>query len=379
MRIARFLEVAREPILEAAVAFARTIPALRDTDEKNLRDHLPEVLRAISADLREAPTATDETPQWQDDDVADPSSETAAQTHGQMRAQDGLSIEQLVAEFRALRASVLRLWGEAHAPGPGTMEDIVRFNEAVDLAVAESVQCYAQERERWRQIFLGVVGHDLRGPLNAIALTAELIRAGGTVPAAHTRMLTRGAHRLTALLDSLLDYSRSSLGPGMLLQTASVDLAVACAEEIELLRAAHPEAQIDFAASGDATGSFDASRVREALSNLVSNAVKHGDAGAPVVVTLEGDVDSVRIAVENPGRIALHEFELLFEPLRQRETPSTSDERTHLGLGLFIVRQIAHAHGGQATGSCIDARVRFVVEMPRAPHQAGTSPSTHAG
>ncbi|RYF62332.1 MAG: HAMP domain-containing histidine kinase, partial [Comamonadaceae bacterium] len=300
---------------------------------------------------------------------------TAAQIHGLMRAKDGVSIEQLVAEFRALRSSVLRLWGDAHAPGPGAFEDIARFNEAIDQAVTESVAFYARERERWRQIFLGIVGHDLRSPLNAISLTAEMIRAGGAVPVAHTALLSRGVNRMTALLDSLLEYSRSSLGPGMVLQKVPVDLAAVCQEELELLRAGHRGATIEFTATGDAWGNFDASRVREALANLVSNAVKHGHATDPVTVAIEADdVDDVdggdggviRLSVENTGEIGAHEFEMLFEPLRQRDTPSASGERSHLGLGLFIVRQIARAHGGDVQGSCVDHRVRFTIELPKA-------------
>lgn len=368
MQIAKFLEVAREPILEAAIAFAKTIPALRETDDQTLRDHLPHVLKAISADLRSEQSRTEAIAKSVGD-APSFSTHTSAQTHGLLRAQLGISIEQLVAEYRALRSSVLRLWGDAHAPDPGAIEDIARFNEAIDQAVAESVQFYAQERERWRQIFLGILGHDLRSPLNAIALTVEVMRVGASAPPAQTALLSRGVKRLTSLLDSLLEYSRANLGPGMTLQTATIDLATVCEEEIELLKVANPQAAITYEVGGRTQGDFDASRVREALANLVSNAIKHGDPSEPSIVSVEGDDVSVRIVVENTGHIAPHEFEMLFEPLRQRETPSTSAERTHLGLGLFIARQIARAHGGEITGTCVDRRVRFSMELPKAGRQ----------
>lgn len=195
-----------------------------------------------------------------------------------MRAQSGIDIEQLVAEFRALRSSILRLWTETYPIGPDTIHDITRFNEAIDQAVAESVQFYARERERWREIFLGVLGHDLRGPLNAVALMVELMARQGTAPAQQTAMLERGVHRMKTLLDSLLEYSRSNLGVGMVLHLAPTDLAAACSEEVQLQRLAHPGARIEFSAQGPTEGTYDASRVREALGNLVSNAVKHGDA-----------------------------------------------------------------------------------------------------
>ncbi|MGJ7565453.1 sensor histidine kinase [Variovorax sp. GB1R11] len=364
MRIANFLEIARDPILEAAEAYAKTIPALRETDPAVLRDHLPHVLQAISADLRVSQSRTESIAKSYGEAPAS-LTQTSAQTHGLLRAQSGINIEQLVAEFRAMRSSILRLWGEAYAPDPGAIDDIARFNEAIDQAVAESVQYFAQERERWRQIFLSILGHDLRGPLNAIGLTVELMRMGATAPPSQTALLSRGVKRLTSLLDSLLEYSRASFGVGMALKLDQVDLAAVCAEEVELLRAAHPQAQIRYESLGDTAGAFDASRIGEALTNLVSNAVRHGDPGDATLIQVEGDDRSVRIRVENAGDIGVHEVEMLFEPLRQRDTPSATADRTHLGLGLFITRQIARAHGGEITGTSSKGRVRFMIELPK--------------
>jgi signal transduction histidine kinase len=347
MRLAQFLETARDSILDAAVAFARTMPVLKDTQEEVLRDHLPEILEVISADLR-TPQSRTESVSKSHGNAAPCVARTSAQSHGLMRARVGLTMEQLVAEYRALRSSVLRLWGEAHTPGPETLEDVTRFNEAIDQAVAESVQFYAEEHKRWRDIFLGVLGHDLRGPLNALSLTVQMICVEEGEPSATTRVLMRGVTRLTSLLDSLLEYSTSNLGVGMALQRIRADLGEECAEEIELLRAAHPAARIDYKVWGDADGGFfDVSKVREALTNLVSNAVKHGEAAEPTAVRVEGDEQSVRISVENAGEIPSEEIDMLFEPLYQRSTPSLRTDRTHLGLGLFIVRQIARAHGGR--------------------------------
>lgn len=364
MRLATFLEVARENILKEAVAFAQSLPALRGLGEGTLRDHLPQLLETISEDLR-TPQSRSESISKSHGQAPAPSSETSAQAHGFMRAQRGITIEQLVAEFRALRSSILRLWAEAHPPGPEAIEDITRFNEAIDTAVAESVHFFAAERERWRQLFLGVLGHDLRTPLNAIGLTVELIRIERSLPETQTALLKRGVARMTTLLDSLLEYSRASFGAGMSLQYSQSDLAQACAEEIELLAAAHPRARIEFEAFGSVQAFCDSSRIREALANLVSNAIKHGTPTEPPVVRLDADLDQVRITVTNAGSIPESEIEGLFEPLRQRDTPSAKAERTHLGLGLFIARQIARAHGGEVTGSSAEGHVQFTIEIPR--------------
>lgn len=225
----------------------------------------------------------------------------------------------------------------------------------MDQAVAESGQFYAQERERWRQIYLAVLGHDLRGPLNAIALSVELLRFREARPSRVTEVLTRGVKRLSSLLDSLLEYSRANFRVGMVLNRVPGDLGAACAEEIELLRVAFPAADIRYSARGNTYGAFDASRVREALANLVSHAVKHGDPPGPALVEVDGDERTVRITVENAGNIPAQEFETLFDPLYRRGLPTAAHDRTHLGLGLFIARQIAKAHNGDVTGSCLGA------------------------
>ncbi|MET1116998.1 MAG: HAMP domain-containing sensor histidine kinase [Comamonas sp.] len=337
---------------------------MKHTGEKALRDHLPEVLEAISADLR-SPQSRTESIVKSHGGAPEGSSQTSAQIHGLTRAQDGIDIEQLIAEFRALRSSVLRLWADDHPMEPDAIEDIMRFNEAIDQAVAESVKFYAEERERWRSIFLGVLGHDLRGPLHAISLTVGVMRLQAITPVHQTALLTRGVGRMKALLDTLLEYSRSSLGLGMALQRASVDLAVVCAEEVELQRAAHPDVQIDYTAHGPAEGAFDASWVREALGNLISNAIKHGDAGEPITVKVEGEAGAVRVWVENAGELQPDDIEQLYEPLRRGKSNSDRPDRTHLGLGLFIVQQVAQAHGGEITGSCAQQRVRFTLELPK--------------
>jgi len=363
MRLADFLDLEREQILEEVAAFARTIPALRLTAKKTLRNHLPEVLKVISADLRSPQSRTESIEKWHGNAPAG-TGQSSAQTHGLMRAQSGMDIAQLVAEFRALRSSVLRLWLEAYPAGPHAIEDITRFNEAIDQAVAESVQFYAKERERWHELFLAVLGHDLRGPLNAVALTADVMVAQGIAPAQQTAILQRGVTRMKTLLDSLLKYTRINLGVGMALQVAPTDLTTVCNDEVELQRAAHPGAIIGFQAPGPIQGSYDASRVREALANLVSNAVKHGDAGGTVAVRVKDAADDVAVTVENAGELDPETIDELFEPLR-RGRAGPGQDRTHLGLGLFIARQIARAHGGEVTGHCENHLVRFTLRLPK--------------
>src|SRR5690606_13990724 len=129
--------------------------------------------------------------------------ETAAQTHATLRAGSAFDIEELASEYRALRASVLRLWAD-HGGGEALhVEDMVRFNEAVDQALAESIQFFDAQVERSRNLLLGMLGHDMRGPLQAILMTArtlDAIDAGGAVAVASSRLL-RSGERMRVLLD----------------------------------------------------------------------------------------------------------------------------------------------------------------------------------
>jgi hypothetical protein len=294
--------------------------------------------------------------------------ETAAETHAHVRAGQGFTIRQLVAEYRALRASVLRLWADTGEVQSTDVTDVGRFNEAIDQAVAESVDRYVAEVDRWRHLFLGVLGHDLRGPLNAILMTAQLLSAlnDGTPSSAHASRLMRSGQRMKELLDDLLDYNRTTLDLGIPVSRHECDLASACREEIEMLRVAWPEASIAFDAHGATRGQWDPSRIKQVVSNLVNNAVRYGDKPGMVSATVDGRAeDKVLLVVENTGpAIPRDVLASLFDPLRRASRPNPGAD-TSLGLGLFIVRQIALAHGGRVDVESAKGRTVFTVTLPR--------------
>ena len=368
MRLAQFIDQAREQIVAESVEYAADLPVLSGQAFEAVRDHLPLVLEAIARDLEQPQTRAQSITKSEGRGPA-PLAETAAQTHGLLRARSGLTIEQLVAEYRVLRSCVLRLWADAHEPDRDVIADTLRFNEAIDQAVAESVAFFSRELERWRDIFLAVLGHDLRGPLNAMLLTAEVLNRVAQEPAVADRartMLRNGRH-MQVLLDSLLEYNRSTLGVGMAIRRTEVNLALLCQDEVDLLRAALPDAQIVFDAQGDTSGHFDGARVREALANLVFNAAQHGTAGTAVAVMVIGHDHDVEVSVENDSEpIPAEVLQNLFEPLRRYSTGASGSGR-NLGLGLFIVREIARSHGGEVTVSMAEGRVSIKMLLPKTP------------
>lgn len=370
MRLADFIDANTPAILVEWESFASTLlPAASGLDAAALRDHAGQILLAVAKDLRTPQTRSEQSAKSKGQAPAAPATaETAAQTHALLRAAGGFNIRQLVSEYRALRASVLRLWGDGRASGPDAMEDVGRFNEAIDQAIAESVDYFTTEVDRWHAVFLGVLGHDLRGPLNAVLMTSKVISAmsSGTPVSQHTEKLMRGGERMRHLLDDLLDYNRASFGIGIRVAPEPVDLAAVCCEEIELLRAAMPASTIEFSTRGVTEGSWDASRVKQVVSNLVVNAVRYGDESGIVRVNLRGDDVQVHLSVENTGpAIPKDLMALLFEPLRRQAGVNSQGERESLGLGLFIVRQVALAHRGSVSVESEDGTTRFTVTLPK--------------
>lgn len=371
MKLANFIEQHSDAIIRDAVIFAETqAPAGVVLEQKELRNHLPQILKAIVSDLRTSQSDGEELIKAEGRAERKSGPESAAAYHGRTRAIAGFGVNQMVAEYRALRASVLRQWISNSSPTTVTesFKDLVRFNEAIDQAVAESLAEFTAEVESWRQIFLSSLGHDLRGPLSAVVLSADMLaeEVGNTPLARHADRVLSGALRMSKLLDELLIYSRSKLGSRMVIETQYCDIAQEIADEVDLLRAALPTATIRYDTRGDARGNFDPSRVREALHNLATNAAKYGDVAAGMSILLEGQPGDVVISVHNSGEpLSGDAIRTIFEPLRRGRTAASQDEHTSLGLGLFLVREIALAHGGSVEVNSIGRETTFSITLPR--------------
>jgi signal transduction histidine kinase len=367
--LADFIEENAEKVVAHAMVFAKSVDVGTPMDDAALRDHLPDIIEAIVADLRRPQTRAEEIEKSEGRATSPPGRpRTAAGTHALHRAHSGYSVSNLVSEYRALRASVLRLWADCPRAADASPEDVTRFNEAIDEAIAESVTHYSNEVERWRNIFLGVLGHDLRSPLSSILLTSELIsRMAVDAPIAlAAQRLIRSGDRMRQLLDKLLVYNRAKMGIGFEVHMLDVDLAAELRDEVEMLQATLPGCHIEFFADGPVRGMFDASRVREALSNLIVNAAKYGTQGAEISVALHADENGTDLTVANLGdAIPPETMHLMFEPLRRAGVARDDTELTSLGLGLFIVEQIAQAHAGTIEAESHDGTTTFKLHLPR--------------
>jgi signal transduction histidine kinase len=376
MRLADFILANREPILAEWEAFARTcVPAGGPMDVAALRDHADQMLTVIAADLASPQARLAQSEKAKGRAPDDDDTPTAAEEHGTGRARSGFTIGQMVAEYRALRASVIRLWTAAEgALDVADIEDLTRFNEAVDQALAESVLRFNEDVEQAKETFLAILGHDLRTPLGAISTSATFLLDAGDLEAEVQRRLLAGiagsATRSVTMVGDLLDFTRSRLGDGIPIARADMDLGEVVRDVVDEIAAAHPACPITVDTRPEPRGQWDAARLRQAFGNLIANAVQHGADGTTVTVDVREAGGEVTVAVHNRGAVIPPEqLDGLFNPMKARGASRTAAARGptgSLGLGLYIAEQIVHAHDGRIGVESSEAcGTTFTVHLPR--------------
>ena len=290
--------------------------------------------------------------------------EESGRLHADDRIQHGFTFRAVLAEFRALRATVLRLYEES---GATDLADVRRFNEALDEAMTESMDRFARQTDRFRDQFIGILGHDLRTPLGAVTAGAALLAIPEDNLERRLRIVPRiinSAQRMERLIADLLDLANARLGGSLPLKRQLTDLQQVCEEAIVEVRAAHPDTTLRSQMTGDLRGQWDADRLAQVVSNLLANAVQHGG-GTAITLTAQAQGDAVTLAVQNGGPpIPKHALPSIFEPLARGAMEPSSHS---IGLGLFIARAVVTAHGGDIqVSSSTEAGTTFTVRLPKA-------------
>lgn len=351
--LADFVAENLEPILQDWEDFAHSLVPLAGLDRRALRDHAEEMLVAVVADMREPQTENDRIEKGKgNEDVQSDTLTKAAESHASARLIDNFSLVQLTAEFRAIRASVLRQWAQAMPEATANVEDVMRFNEAIDQALGASVARYSDKLDESRTVILGVLAHDLRNPLNAISLLMQYILYAESADAATMKAAARAqqsVQRMDGLVSDLLDFTSVRLGTGLPVRPESLDMGTLFFETIDELQAAHPQRKIVFNASGELKGKWDRGRLSQLLVNLVANALNHGDADGEVRVDLMGHDTNVVLDVQNFGPVVSESARRgMFKPLNRDSNAHNgiAAGSSGLGLGLYIAHQIVIAHQG---------------------------------
>jgi signal transduction histidine kinase len=379
MRLAQFITENLEEILVEWEAFALSLLSPgQEMTSLALRDHAAQILLAIAEDIESNQTDLEQAYKSKGFVPIAEAAKTAAMTHGALRHLAGFDLRQLAAEFRALRASVLRLWLKRGGDNGTAFYQMTRFNESIDQALAESITNYSDEVARSRDTFLAILGHDLRSPLAAIVNSSLYLGTPGLLPAGApleaARRINRSAAKMGSMIKDLLEYTRTRLGRAIPISPEAVSVEQICRLAFEEIRAAHPERIFRLETSGALDGSFDGERLQQVLSNLLNNAVQHGARGEPITLSAHGEPDKVTMQVKNYGPpIPAAQLQVIFNPLVQIAEPVNDDGGSSgsLGLGLYIAREIVAMHGGTivAESSDKDGTV-FSARLPRIPATA---------
>ncbi|RZS85801.1 sensor histidine kinase [Pigmentiphaga kullae] len=366
MRLADFIDANLDLLLSDWRNFARQLDLRRSAvSEHALQTSARSLLRQLAAELRAGPQGTD-------NGEAAHGVTRQAHVHARNRLRAGFTLTEMVAEFCALRANILERWGrETDEMGTDAREDLVRFNQALDLALKESISRYSAGLERARDLFVGILAHDLRTPLGAIAMSAQALMLTDELPDRCREAATRIGHsgsRMQRMIDDLLDFTRTRLGSPLPLALSNSDLKDVCARALDEIRAVHPERDFLLECQGRLAGRWDANRLAQLLANLLANAVQHGDTDRPVALRVRRAEDGVIAEVHNQGTpIPPHMRHQIFDPLMRGPRHGIERRRTGLGLGLYIARQIAVAHQGTLTVASSESGTTFTLWLPDDP------------
>lgn len=374
MRLSPFIRDNIELILQDWENFAVTLSPLTAAGKVQLRDHAKAMLLVICADLDTFQAVQDGIEKsW--GNAPEVVGDTAAESHAIDRLNSGFSIEELMAEYRAMRASVLRLWqAEVKHANEFDLRDMLRFNEAIDQALTESIGRYSSLLRESQSVFMAILGHDVRNPLGAISMGGQLLLQDEQLPKRHVRVTKQimwSMERVNEIVADLLDFSTTQLGGGMPVKPLEFDFAVECVSIVDELRMFHSGASITLELEGDLNVCWDRPRIRQALSNLVTNAIQHGEPGSTVWVTVLARGQDVVWAIQNDGSvIGPGEIRFMFEPGKRFAMKSVADrnasQTNNLGLGLYITRAIVEAHKGSIRVTSTETEgTTFLITLPR--------------
>lgn len=253
-----------------------------------------------------------------------------------------------------------------HDPQGAIVSAVSALQDVTDRKRSEDE---ARQHAQFMENFLGILGHDLRNPLQAITSSAHLLLRRGLAEgqAKAASRIAGSAERMGRLITDLLDFTRSRTGGGIPIVPALVCLPEIAKEIIEELEVANPGRQISLRADDDGCGEWDRDRISQVISNLVGNALQYGKRDRPIAVGIRDDHAHVVLSVHNEGTpIPAEVLPHVFEPFRRAVQPKDLGRSRGLGLGLYIARRIVQAHQGTIEVSSTEATgTTFTVRLPK--------------
>ena len=374
MALAAFIRSNEKAIVAEWEAFAQTyVPSAAHMDRSALRDHIIGLLRFIADDLETSQTEQQRSQKAKGQGPKEGGArDSAAETHADLRFTGGFDTVEMISEFRALRASVIKLWRAewSKTQTVDILPDLLRFNEAIDQVMTESLSRFTNKVNRSGSLFIGTLVHDFHAPLLAVCDSAQALVMRGKLDGEQVALLSQietSTARISRLVSNLIYAVRIRLDERMSLAPAPMDLGTAIQEAATEARAAHPGRTILVETSGDLEGEWDRARLGQLLSNLIGNAVLHGSNTSAITVAAKSADREVILSVHNEGAIPPDVVATVFDPLpRGDDENRIPTEKARLDLGLFITQGIVTAHGGKiAVTSSQEDGTAFTAHLPR--------------
>ncbi len=374
IRLVDFIRQNPDSIVAEWISFASTrTPASDNMTRLALKDHIIEILKFVADALEVPQSLKEQAAKSKGDGPNDtPFTKSAAEIHARLRLENGFDIEQMVSEYRALRASVVKQWlARNQALAVTDLDDLTRFNEAIDQAMTESIAEYTKNINNSRNLFLGILGHDLRNPIGAASMAAQIIlKLGALAPkeASLASNIVTATDRATHILNDLLEITRSSFGTEIPVVREPFSMETLALEIRAEMQSLAPRHTLELISAGNTDGSWDKSRIGQIFSNLIGNAIQYGLPNSVIRLSLSGLDDEVLITVHNHGGfIPPEKISKIFDSLTRGENDSEESEHTtNLGLGLFIAKKIVNAHRGKiSVVSDFVAGTTFTVQLPK--------------
>ncbi|MGO4332168.1 sensor histidine kinase [Cupriavidus sp. 2TAF22] len=335
------------------------------------RDLTRKILLEIATRLEKAGAFRSDVP------VQPASTEIVPSNHGGQRLATGYSLLELQSEYRVLRSVVVSEWMKVrHSWLQQEIADMAYFHAALDRALGESTNAYVAGLDRSRDIFVGVLGHDLRGPINTALLNIRLLEMDPDLreqSRAAVLRIGRSVRQMNELAAELLEFVSIHFDRYRPLSLSDVSMSRICEEAISDAQTLSPDRQLVARLDGNTIGRWDAHRLRQAVYNLLRNAMDHGAVDAPVGITTRGDKDTVSVEIHSQGHpIPPGSLARVFDPFTQASSGEADMKiQGSIGLGLFIVRDVATMHGGNVSvTSTAENGTTFRIEVPRSARDA---------
>jgi signal transduction histidine kinase len=377
VRLAQLLATRREVLIERWSARVLADPAVPEANRLStpaLRNHIPGFVdRLIEALLRPGPREGGESAGrvlgsgW------------GAVAHARGRFGQNYSLAAALRELSHFRAVFIEFCWSEHVTVDARDAQLVHamIDETMATVAVEIDRASRAEVEReveFRERCVGIVSHDLRNPLQAITVGAELLRVQEGLPENARRAgerIARSAARMGRMISDLLDFAHGRLGGGIPISPQPTDLGTVCRHVVDEFELSHPGRKVVVSANADLSGFWDGDRLAQVITNLVNNALTHGAEAAPVNIRLRDGVGALCVEVHNDGPpIPSELLPRIFDPFRRAATPETPERGGGLGLGLFIAERIVAAHGGSIdVESTLSRGTTFTVSLPRVTEQ----------